>query len=296
MTDLVLPRPNPTISFAQTGRKVLLAFVEARPVVQMVFLLRFSVGTSLGGIDTPKMAQHLLGGAAWFAAVWFVYLLNGISDVVGDRRNGSRRPLASGALDVPFALNLCLLLAVASVLTATLLSSSFVLLVTCMLLLGVVYSVGRGAAKKSAFFALTVAALGAILTYAAGSDAAGGIGSQTWAFASVTGAWIATAGHTKDLGDEPGDLESGRRTLPIMLGDSRARGVIAIASIAVGAAALAVVFTTAGLESLACIVPGAVALCISLARTKNNLPASSKAPYRTFMLVQYIVNLSAFIR
>ncbi|MEY9954209.1 UbiA family prenyltransferase [Leifsonia sp. EB34] len=294
MTDLVLPRSTPVVSFAHTGRKVLLAFVEARPVVQIVFLLRFAVGAALGGIGAVNAVQELLGTAAWFAAVWFVYLLNGISDVAGDRRNGSRRPLASGTLDVPFAFNLCLLLAVVSVLTASLLSSSFVLLVSCMLLLGVVYSIGRGAAKKSALFALNVAALGAVLTYAAGSDSLGAIGSQTWAFAAVTGAWIATAGHAKDLGDEPGDRESGRRTLPILLGGLQARAVIAIGSIAVGAAAVAVAIAVPRLGSLLWLAPGAVALWVSLA-TINHFRASSKAPYRTFMLVQYIVNLSAFI-
>jgi 4-hydroxybenzoate polyprenyltransferase len=74
--------------------------VEARPAVQIIFLLRFLAARSLSGHG----GRHLLDGRALLAAVVWegvilsIYLYNGVADVVEDRLNESTRPIASGLL------------------------------------------------------------------------------------------------------------------------------------------------------------------------------------------------------
>ncbi|QCW78327.1 hypothetical protein EQG64_15855 [Streptomyces sp. S6] len=74
---------------------------EARPLVQVMFVLRFVTGALL----TASAAHHrvdlvhlLLGAVAWWAATVSVYIFNGVSDLREDRANRSERPLASGQL------------------------------------------------------------------------------------------------------------------------------------------------------------------------------------------------------
>jgi len=99
--------PNPSLCCTQRRRSGPLAFVrslslclvEARPVVQVIFLARF-VCAALPG---PFSGRVALGAVSWLFAVLAVYLANGVTDIVEDRHNGSTRPIASGALDVGFA-------------------------------------------------------------------------------------------------------------------------------------------------------------------------------------------------
>ncbi|MFI5061016.1 MAG: UbiA family prenyltransferase [Actinomycetales bacterium] len=297
MTGVPLTLPPSGLRLAHGVRSLALAWLEARPVVLMVFALRFLVGGMLSRGAPTNGVREAEGGVAWLLSVWFVYLLNGIFDIAGDRRNGSNRPLASGALDRRFAANLCAVLATASLAMATLVGFEFALGVAVMLVLGVVYSVGTGAAKKSAFMALFVAASGSTLTYLAGSEAFTSRASfPSVAFAVVTGLWIAVAGHTKDFGDTAGDRQEGRRTLPILVGDRVARILIAWAALVVGACGAVVALVVPRVPTLSFLLPGSVALFVVLrARSRRSTRSAEKRPYRTFMLVQYAVNATAII-
>jgi 4-hydroxybenzoate polyprenyltransferase len=285
----------PPLQLGRTLDQLLLSFVEARPLVQLVFLLRFLVGTALAQTEAESV-RAAQGGVAWMCAVWFVYLLNGLTDVAGDRRNGSRRPLATNELDPRFAANLCVVLAAASIAVGILVGDGYVLLVVAMLALGLVYSTGPGAAKLSAQPALLVAAAGSTLTYIAGAEAVGVADSSVLAFALTTGAWIVVVGHCKDLGDEDGDRQSGRRTLSIVVGRARARRLIAVGSVVVACLAAVVASVVPGTQSLLLMLPGAVAVVALTIRGAKHERSSQKGLYRAFMLVQYAVNLGALVK
>src|SRR5260370_26519618 len=93
------------------ARRVRYCLSEARPLVQLIFLLRFTAGVLLGGQGSVPLARALLGAAGWSAATVSVYLFNGIADRVEDVANGSSRPIARGDLPVSFALTVTVLAA-----------------------------------------------------------------------------------------------------------------------------------------------------------------------------------------
>ncbi|MYR39288.1 hypothetical protein GTX14_28195 [Streptomyces sp. SID4944] len=97
------PAPVPTDPghLRPVARTVRDCLREARPLVQVMFVLRFVTGALL----TASAAHHrvdllhlLLGAVAWWAATVSVYIFNGVSDLREDRANRSERPLASGQL------------------------------------------------------------------------------------------------------------------------------------------------------------------------------------------------------
>jgi 4-hydroxybenzoate polyprenyltransferase len=262
--------------------------------VLWVFNLRFLVGGMLAFSGEIAVAKAIAGAASWFLAVWAVYLVNGISDIAGDRANGSQRPLASGVLTEHAAVSWCVVLTAASVSIAVRISVVFVLLVVMMLSLGFAYSLGAHAAKRWAVPALTVAAAGGLLTYLAGAEAFHGtIAPAVPVFAIVMALWIAVVGHAKDFGDAVGDRIAGRRTLPIVIGDRSARRVVAVGSATIGVAGVLAAVLYPVLLSLAALGPCAVVVCaLSLRRTGTDR-RSRRRPYRAFMVSQYTVNLLA---
>src|SRR2546423_11576812 len=85
-------------------RSVVLGLAEARPVVQVIFMLRFTAGAVLADPErTTVRPQFWAGAAAWYCATVAIYLYNGVTDVVEDRANHSRRPIAGGRLSVAAA-------------------------------------------------------------------------------------------------------------------------------------------------------------------------------------------------
>ncbi|WP_085368906.1 UbiA family prenyltransferase [Leifsonia sp. NCR5] len=270
------------------------SYTEARPIVLWVFNLRFLVGGMLAFGGEIPVLKAVGGGASWFLAVWVVYLVNGISDIAGDRANGSHRPLASGALTTNAAGSWCVVLAVASLAIAVHVTLVFVLLVVLMLTLGLAYSLGAHAAKKWAVPALAVAASGGLLTYLAGAEAFHGtIPSAVPVFAVVMALWIAVVGHAKDFGDAVGDRIAGRRTLPIVLGERAARLAVATGSAAIGGLGVLAAALNPALLSLAALGPCAVAVSgLSIAGRGQDRRAQRR-PYRAFMVSQYTVNLLA---
>ncbi|MFF9563631.1 UbiA family prenyltransferase [Leifsonia sp. NPDC014704] len=283
-------------ALASCASRVGLAFLEGRPVVLGVFALRFIVGTLLvGGADwsSPTLS---LAAASWLLAVWAVYLINGISDLEGDRLNGSSRPLAVGRLDVRSASAIAATLLALSLLCASLLPRAFLGAVVAFVCLGLAYSVGPWAAKKAAIAALLVAAAGVFLTYlSAALVAAETVPASALVFATVASCWIAVAGHTKDFGDIAGDAAEGRRTLPVMLGVERARIVVAAGTGIVSAAAMvlgAVVHQLRALLVLGVAGPVVIALTLLVDGTDRR---RAKRPYRSFMAGQYALNVAALL-
>lgn len=263
-------------------------------MVLWVFNLRFVVGGLLAFGGEILVVKAMEGAASWFLAVWVVYLVNGISDIAGDRANGSRRPLASGALTENAAMSWCVVLAVLSLCLAVHVSVVFVMLVVFMLVLGLAYSIGAHAAKKWAVPALAVAAAGCLLTYLAGAEAFHAtIPSAVLLFGVIMSLWIAVVGHTKDFGDTVGDRIAGRRTLPIVLGDRRARTVVAVGAALIGSAGVATAAFDRDLLSLAALGPCGIAVCVFSLWRPGRDRASKRRPYRAFMLSQYAVNLLA---
>ncbi|ERK71410.1 prenyltransferase, UbiA family, partial [Leifsonia aquatica ATCC 14665] len=224
MSSVVQPHRR---ALAECASQVGLAFLEGRPVVLGVFALRFVVGTLLVADAEWSSPMLWTAGTSWLLAVWAVYLINGISDIEGDRLNGSSRPLASGRLDKRPAIVIAVALLAVSLLMATLFPSPFPLAVVAFVCLGLVYSVGPWAAKKAGVAALAVAGGGVFLTYlAAAHVVASTVSTSAFAFATVASSWIVVVGHTKDFGDVAGDTAEGRRSLPVLLGEERARTVV----------------------------------------------------------------------
>src|SRR5690606_17643738 len=101
------------------------------------------------------------------------------------------------------------------------------------------------------FFLVVV--LGGLFTYLAGwatvSHAVGGTATlpsiEMCLFALALSLWMGVAGTTKDLGDVVGDRATGRRTLPVLLGDARARLTTSAATVALAAGSAVAVWRLA---------------------------------------------------
>jgi 4-hydroxybenzoate polyprenyltransferase len=275
-------------------RVVPLVLAECRPVVLAMFALRFVAGVALGtasgwaALPTARWLDVVVGVIAWGCVTGFVYLLNGISDIAGDRLNGSTRPLAGGRLSSRVATGWCVAFAVAGVALSALVGLGLLSCTATMIALGWLYSGGRHAAKQRVWSASLVIAGGGFVTYIGGVYSAGAVPSaEAAAIATLMAAWMAVAGNTKDLGDIAGDRAAGRRTLPVVLGTRPAAWVIAVACCAVGLAGLAVDSSLARAVA-ACLLLAALVM-VGLAVRGRNL--GSKRMYAVFMVSQLVTNL-----
>jgi 4-hydroxybenzoate polyprenyltransferase len=257
-------------------------------------MLRFSVGMTLSadGVESilrPAVAMTML---AWLAATWAIYLLNGVADIVEDRENASTRPIASGRLPADVAVRVVEALATFALVVAAAVSLRLLVLVTLMLTVGWAYSAGPYPLKRNmAGFLLSVTALG-LLTYLAGWCAVGtGMpNGSLLLFGVAMSTWMGTVGSTKDLSDVKGDRVAGRKTPPLVLGESRARVVIAVLAGAVGCSflALAITWNERLLPAAAVVCAGAVAIAAAvLTPFSHGDKPRRRRPYRIFMITQY---------
>ncbi|MGI5213954.1 UbiA family prenyltransferase [Plantactinospora sp. CA-290183] len=279
-----------------------------------MFQLRFLAGALLGvtgfaaapgaALSLPALAGTVLGAVAWLCVTWHIYLLNGICDQTEDRHNGSGRPLASGALPLGAARGVAAGLALVAIGVAALLSWPMVVTVVAMLALGWAYSAGPRPQKANmAGFVLVVTA-GGLLTYLAGWLAVGavtGVGGgedrpSLLPLAVLAGAmslWMSLGGMTKDLSDVSGDRAAGRRTLPVLLGDRRARVLMGSFALAVGAGlAVVAAFGVPVLRPAAGVLLAggcAVAACLAAPASRGRR-SRLRLPYRAFMTTQYAVH------
>ncbi|MEV3854380.1 UbiA family prenyltransferase [Streptomyces sp. NPDC050095] len=275
-----------------------LCWSEARPLVQTMFVLRFAVG-AVSAVQAPgALSRTVLGMAAWWCAVSCAYLLNGVTDVREDRANGSRRPIARGALPVRTAAVVTALLAAAALALGALAGGEVLAWVVGFLLLGWAYSVGPVRAKDSSVrCALVVFGMGAA-SYAAGVAAAGSGWTATGVvFGLVMSAWMALVGAlVKDLGDAGGDAAGGRRTVAVVRGMAAARALAVLGAVLVGvagpvAAALWAPLALVGTVPVAAGAAWVVAQVLRDARRSNADRQQRRGAYRAFMVTQYAANL-----
>jgi len=108
--------------------------------------------------------------------------------------------------------------------------------------------------------------------------------------------WMGLVGApAKDLGDVTGDAAAGRRTLPVIYGQSRVRRVVSISAVS-----LAIVFiVVSGWLSWWLAVPGAVMLAsagavtiLSMKQLSRGDRSHLRGPYRAFMVTQFAVYLA----
>jgi 4-hydroxybenzoate polyprenyltransferase/chlorophyll synthase/homogentisate solanesyltransferase len=288
------------IRWRNTLETARLCWSEARPSVQLVFVLRFAVGA----VSTAQLPQApwrtVLGMAAWWCAVSCAYLLNGVTDVREDRANGSRRPIARGDLPVRTAATVTALLAGAALTLGALACDGVLGWVVGFLLLGWAYSAPPVRAKQSSVLcAIVVFGLGAT-SYAAGVAAVGADWSATGVvFGCVMAAWMALVGSVvKDLGDAGGDAAGGRRTVAVVHGAAAARALAVAGAMLVGvagpvAAALWAPLDLVGTVPLAAGAVWVVSRVVRDARRANADREQRRDAYRAFMVTQYTANLIA---
>lgn len=274
---------------------VWLCLREARPIVLVVFLARFAVG-ALGAGSGDRLGQLpwgriALGALAWFCVTASAYLLNGVMDLPEDRANGSRRPLASGALPARAA-RWAIAAATAAALLLSLSDLGLFLCVGTGLFLGWAYSAPPLSAKRRSWSSSVTVIVMGLCTYGAGAQAAGGEPRPGfWLYAVVMSAWMGLVGAiAKDLGDIPGDREGGRRTLAVVRGEKAARTVTAVCAPAVALAfvAGALVYDPPLLAAAVVLAGGAgwiSWLC------QHPAGGRERAPYRAFMVSQYVTHL-----
>lgn len=281
-------------------RLLYLCFLEARPTVQGIFLLRYLAGVSFGG--TLFDIRVWAGAVLWGCATWAVYLLNGVTDVEGDRINGSERPIARDNLGVGPATAmvaglaaLCLLGGIVSGRSVTWIGSAAVLLV-----LGWLYSAPPLKLKRWPAGLAAVAVLAALLTYHAGyAGADGGENAAFTAFAVVMALWMGLVGQTKDLADVQGDRETGRKSLPIVWGDRAARFAVSAVAATVGTGFLLVALWSMGsllIPSITVFFGGVAVATMTLGPWDRSADKKKlRKPYRAFMLTQYAANMAVVI-
>lgn len=269
-----------------------LAWQEARPSVQVIFLLRFVTGAALvaaGGCPGPLPAAA--GAVTWCCVVAAIYLHNGAADVVEDRGNGSARPIASGRLPAGTAETIARALAGAGVVTGLAAPPPVAVLALVMLGLGWCYSSGPHPMKRTVAGFLIVVVSGGSLTYLAGAAVGGGRITGELVFCGLAmSAWMGVAGSTKDLSDVGGDRQAGRRTLPVLLGPGRCRLLMAAAVLALGGASLTVglAWLPRMLPMAAVLLLGSVLVVVLLVRLPADAARSRRRlPYRAFMVTQY---------
>jgi 4-hydroxybenzoate polyprenyltransferase len=265
---------------------------ESRPAVQGIMALRFTTAMCL--TRYPQDAAQWCSGAVdcliWIAAMTAVYVANGLSDLEADRRNGSMRPLARGTLaprDARAAVAACAAVSLAG----SLLSPGGAPVDTlAVLTLGAWYSFGRLAGKRHSTTTILIVVLGGLLAAHAGVTAAGGHPTEPALLVAASMAlWMGVGAIVKDLSDVPGDRAARRRTWVLTLGARRS------CQIAVMMAALALMpVLTGSLFQAVLLIPAAVLAAGGFLVAHACQPAvlasapdGARAPYRTFMRVQY---------
>ncbi|MEW2575209.1 UbiA family prenyltransferase [Streptomyces syringium] len=291
---------NPNSGIRIAARTVGHCLREARPLVQVMFVLRFVTGallTASAAHHRPDAPHLLLGAVAWWAATVSVYVFNGVSDLCEDRANRSRRPLASGRLTESAARRAVAVTALAGLLFGCAAGWEVAESTAVFLALGYAYSAPSIAAKCRSWSASAVTCAAAGATYFAGVAASGsGLTAEAAVFAVVLSLGVGLiAAVAKDLGSTRGDALAGRRTLAVVRGERSARRFCALSGVTLTVALTAGAVWVHQLPLEAAAVVFAVgALCVAgrclPAREERERP---RAPYRAWMVTQYAVHLAA---
>lgn len=279
-----------------------LCFLESRPAVQVIFLLRFLAGASFaGGLFTGKMDLCFWGAATlWFCATSSVYIINGVMDFKEDRANGSTRPVASGKLSAVRAIAVATGLAVLAFAGSLAHGGLMVWSVAAALAVGWAYSGPPFYLKRWPAGLAAVAILGGLLTYQAGYAAYGDNGEvvSLVVFAAVMSLWMGLVGQTKDLSDVKGDKLAGRKSTPVAWGGAVARSVASAAALSIGTGCMlaAMVLAPDLLAPAIVLMCGAVVVAaLALSSWSKGGRSARRRPYRAFMLTQYCAHLAVFV-
>ncbi|HEV2885361.1 MAG TPA: UbiA family prenyltransferase [Jatrophihabitans sp.] len=306
MTSTYLPRPvgftgagavTLTRRAARTGEIAVQVISESRPVVQAIFLMRACIAAGMPFQFSVRAAGVLAG---WSMLSVAIYVLNGVTDRDGDRVNGSRRPIATGALPPEVAMRAVALLAVAGTALCAAVDRRTLPLTIGFLALGWAYSAGPAFKNRPVGFAATIGT-GAALTYAIGWVASGVVAPALIGFGAAMAVWVTLTCAAKDFSDCEGDRLAGRRTWPVLLGAHRAARRLAACAITGSLAMLALAAVVdASLWLVALVVAaGSVALGRTCARSISPAAVSAetartsrRSPYRVFMSTQYVAHLA----
>jgi 4-hydroxybenzoate polyprenyltransferase len=292
ITDRLLvskTQPNLTLRYA------LLSLSEARPIVQVVFVLRYVVGAAFTAHQhLPNPFQLVAGTLAWWLAVVAAYLINGVLDIKEDRANGSSRPIARGDLPERAAIFITAGAALGALTLAQFVPGLSVWVVA-FLLLGWAYSAPPFPAKRwSSLCAVVVFGL-AWTSFAGGAATVGGeLNTAGLVFATVMSAWVALVGSVvKDLSDADGDATGGRRTVAVRYGAWLARALGATGALVVGASAVlaALLWSPSTLVAMIPVAVGAVCVVAQIVRTariKDADKRTRRSAYRAYMNTQYV--------
>jgi 4-hydroxybenzoate polyprenyltransferase len=276
--------------------------IEARPAVQIIYALRFLAAFELAGGPARMAAGRRLLEMWWLPVALFTwlcastvaYLFDGVMDVVEDRLNGSKRPIASGQLPRPVAAALAAVFSVLALLGAVVLGGPWPYLVSVMLALGFAYSAPPVRLKRYTWACGTTVIVAGLLTFAAGGSADGHL-PHHWplaVFAIAMSSWMGLVGAVaKDFSDVFGDAVAGRRTLVVVRGTSHTAR-----RLSGNAFFVAITFFVAALWVAPALVWPAVAVAFgaaAVALTSLHRPegAPRRRPYRAFMVTQYVAHV-----
>jgi 4-hydroxybenzoate polyprenyltransferase len=237
------------------------------------------------------MPKCLLTGMGWVFITASIYLLNGVTDIDGDRANGSSRPLAAGRLKAGSALGAAALATVVGLALCLWDSLASCLLALCMAALGLVYSLGPKLKRRALGAGVTIG-LGAGLTYMAGWSSCGGVTPWRVVFAGGLSCWVAAASATKDFSDVVGDQIAGRRTLAVRLGLRRAGWVVAsISALSLLVVLAAGAWTHSRPIVVLPLVVGTAVLGVACGTVSGAADRTGhRVPYRVYMATQYVAN------
>ena len=272
--------------------------MEARPIVQVIYVLRFITGYVLTNPAHVMEPPLLVAAVSWWLAVVAVYAFNGITDYAEDSANGSLRPIASGALGRGAASVTCAAAGATSLALATQIGSLWPWLAG-YIALGVLYSARPFPAKNRTETAGAVVFGLGFCSYGAGAALAHGPLSATgFVFAVVASCWMATAGTVlKDLSDVEGDAAGGRRTLAVRFGRQAALlvGVGGALLVGVGGCAAAVLIAPHALGGTIPFALGALVLVKGFALASKASATDrqrQRGSYRVFMRTQFAANIT----
>lgn len=264
---------------------------EARPIVQVVFILRFIAGALLYSTAIP-FGRVVPGAVAWGSATVAVYLYNGVADRAEDVANGSTRPIADGRLPLRIAAPVAAAAAVLGCVIAARVDLRFFAALCCFLGVGYAYSGPPFPLKQIYYTASVGGGLLGLLTYLGGALSTGRAPTApVLVFAVLMSSWMGgVGGIAKDLSDVAGDRAAGRRTWPVVFGERRARRLLVAAAFAVALAfgTTAALYATRLWGCAIVVLLGAAAVTTAAVRTRHSASrARSRAPYRAFMWTQY---------
>lgn len=260
-------------------------------MVQVMCIARFLSAVALSWDAGHHTFGITLGLISCLAASVAAYVFNGIADMSEDSENGSTRPIASGRLPVLQAVRFTSVVAVLAM--AAGIAAGIGVEVAAYLALGYLYSGPPRPAKRSGVMAsIVIAGLGGTVFWAGAAASGNAYVADVVLFGTVMSAWMGMVGALlKDLNDVPGDAQAGRRTFAVLFGNAIVAYWAAAsgAALAVGGVVAAGLLAPILLPSMAVFAAGATVVSsksIHLARRGQG--ADLRAPYRAFMVVQYV--------